>query len=215
VTLIASLFLALTINCAIFYKVTKPLKTYTSDPEENQMLSSEDRELLAHDREGKTLLTAENYTAKDKLLDRMSDWYSGSLYHVVSTRRVRLAFVFLPLVLLIFTFVFLSPQIGFKLFPSGDNPYIEFSLTAKEGTTSESMEKYVESILPTLSSIPEIKNYALEVRDRGIDMSVILHKKVERDAKGQRNSFEVEQEITSGLAFLESLGLKVEGKVQA
>ena len=44
-----------------------------------------------------------------------------------------------PVLLIVLTFVFLAPSIGFKLFPSGDNPNVSFSITDREGTDTQAM----------------------------------------------------------------------------
>ena len=34
--------------------------------------------------------------------------------------------IWAPIAALVLTFVFLAPSIGFKLFPSGDNPFLQY-----------------------------------------------------------------------------------------
>ena len=53
-TLIAALFLALTVNTTLFYKLSRDKKTYVKRSEDEKHLP-EDDVLLAHDRQGKTL----------------------------------------------------------------------------------------------------------------------------------------------------------------
>jgi multidrug efflux pump subunit AcrB len=59
----------------------------------------------------------------------MSGWYYKKLYYFVSRTYLRLLSIFVPIILLIASFVFLSPIIGFTLFPATDNNIITLRLT--------------------------------------------------------------------------------------
>jgi hydrophobic/amphiphilic exporter-1 (mainly G- bacteria), HAE1 family len=113
--------------------------------------------------------------------------------------------------LLILSFIFLAPRIGFKLFPSWDNEFMNIGITSKIGSTTDSLKPILGNVDLIISSIPEIRNYTLEANWNSVDISVRTVKKSER----KRNSFEIEDEINAKLAYLKELWYTVESKVQA
>lgn len=112
--------------------------------------------------------------------------------------------------MLLATFIFLSPSIGFKLFPSGDNPFINYVIEGKQGQTTDSLAQGVSGIDSSISTIPEVKSYEMTINNNTVNMTVILTKKQERD----RDSFEVQEDIDSRLLYLKEEGYRVEGKVE-
>ena len=75
-TLLAALFLALTINSAIFLKLTRPHKHYDAshDGEFNNQ-TPEDAELLAQDREHKEPLSVEKQSFRERFFEKFSSLY--------------------------------------------------------------------------------------------------------------------------------------------
>lgn len=51
ITLLASLFISLTLNSALYYKLSKPKDRYQSDLEDAEFMPADDKLLLAHERE--------------------------------------------------------------------------------------------------------------------------------------------------------------------
>jgi|GEM_PF-4061168 len=54
------------------------------------------------------------------------------LRYLLETKLRRSLTIRLPIVAVILSFVLLAPNIGFKLFPSGDNPFANIVIEAKE-----------------------------------------------------------------------------------
>lgn len=135
----------------------------------------------------------------DRVTQYVADRYVHFLKKTLATKKSRTITYLLPVILLILSFVFLSPHIGFKLFPSGDNPFILIDIINKQGTTSDAMKPYAEHIDKVFAQLPEIKAYQINILPSTLDITVILKKKEER----QRNSFEVQDEIISKLSYLQ------------
>lgn len=57
-----------------------------------------------------------------------------------------------------------------------------------------------------IADIPEVKSYEVTVNKHNVDMSIVLVKNDERE----RDSFEIEEEISSRLNFLRENGYNVE-----
>ena len=72
------------------------------------------------------------------------------------------------------------------------------------------MAAAVSGVDTVIADIPEVKSYEITVNKHNVDMSVVLVKKDERE----RDSFEIEQEISQRLNHLRENGYNVEGKVQ-
>jgi multidrug efflux pump subunit AcrB len=82
----------------------------------------------------------------------------------------RRTIILLPIGLVILSFVTLASSIGFKLFPSGDNPNVTFAITAREGTATEAMTLVASGIDRIFAPLPEIKSYTISVRNNTIDI---------------------------------------------
>lgn len=52
------------------------------------------------------------------MIDRLTDWYTRRLNMIMKNARTRITAIIVPIILLILSFVFLSPSIGFTLFPT-------------------------------------------------------------------------------------------------
>jgi len=134
-TLLASLLLALTVNGALFAKLNKKLDYYYNDDEHDESLAimnDEEKEILYVEREDKKSIPLDDAPWLERIIDRMRDRYVTILQSVVVHSFWRKAVILLPVGLVVGSLVLLGPSIGFKLFPSGDNPNINFQITARE-----------------------------------------------------------------------------------
>jgi len=61
------------------------------------------------------------------------------------------------------------------------------------------MIRYIPTIDSAVSSIPEVKNFSYTVNNDRIILLVELFKKIEREERDMRNSFDVESQITQNL----------------
>ncbi len=214
-TLLAALFISLTINSALYYKLSKKSKTYETRDDEKEYLNDEELTLLAVEREWKEEKTAETFSRREKILDAIGKKYSVWLGKVMNNKKSRLMAILGPVGLLILSFIVLSPRLGFEFFPSGDSPFINVDISAREGTDTNAMTQYMSTIDNAISQIPEVKTYSYTIDNETITLWVELFKKTVRDKEKLRSSFDVETEITEKLALLTAQWLQVSIAVQA
>ncbi|MFA7285165.1 MAG: efflux RND transporter permease subunit, partial [Candidatus Absconditabacterales bacterium] len=216
ITLAASLFLASSINNAIFWKLNNNQKyyfkpaDYKEGEDEEILLSDEDKELLKLEQAGKEARESEDQPATDKFINKIAHRYSTKLHRILERRFWRRRSYIGPVVALILSFILLSGSIGFTLFPSGDNEFMNIAIETKQGATTESMIGLAPKISQIISSIPELRNFNITVSNNTISIAVRLVKKNQRD----KNSFEVQDDILAQLAYLKEKGYIVESKVQ-
>ncbi|MDP2670229.1 MAG: efflux RND transporter permease subunit [bacterium] len=110
ITLIAVLFIALTLNSALYYKLNKPGKTYVPDPTAEQFIPEEERQILAEERKKKQAIQ-EATGRRQRILDKMSEKYKQFISHFLVSKRNRRLSIFLPLIGVMLTFVLLAPGI--------------------------------------------------------------------------------------------------------
>lgn len=211
ITLLASLFISLTLNSALYYKLNKPKLTYEAKAGDFEYMRKEDLELLEIEREGKTEQEETTLPRRERMLDAMANRYSKQVWKIMKSARSRIISILSPIVLLILSFVFLSPFIGFNLFPSGDGDSMNFTLTSKKGTTSDAMEKTIVEVDKILASVPEVKTYYYSIKNNVVSISVELLRKDDR----KRDSFQIEKDLNVKLDFLLSKWIKVESAVEA
>lgn len=213
-TLLASLFLSLTVNGALFARFNKRLPYYYNDDEHDESLmimSPEEKEILYHEREGKESIPVANAPWLEQKIDYMREYYVSLLRSILKSKFLTKVTIWWPVGLVFATFIFLAPSIGFKLFPSGDNPTINFELTAREGTDVSEMADIVSGVDVFISQIPELKSYMIDINNTKVDIWLNLINKEDRD----RDSFDIQAQVESGLSYLKTQGYKFEGKVQA
>lgn len=211
ITLLASLFLSLTVTSAIFMLLTKDKKDYREDENEKKTLWEKEKELLDFDRAWKIAKTWERSNIRMKIFEWLSDIYFNSLKFILSWRLIRLIFIIFPVIILFFTF-----KLGtwFTLFPASDNRNAVIEIEAKDGRNSESMEKYIATLEKKLSEVPEIKNFKINVSWNKISSNVELFKKDYRENAWLKNSFKVEKDISDKLEIFREDWLKVTTKVE-
>jgi len=214
VTLIAALFISLTINPAIFYLTTKNKKYFVSDRDEEKYLSQIEKTLLHLEREGKAEKRNDETTLRHKYMDILGEYYKHFLEKFLQNKKSRWITILTPIVLLIISFPLLAPQIWFKLFPSWDNPYIFIDISSSIWSNDSVLLPYEQQIDQILSNIQEIENYYYSLENNEIKISVELFSKEERKEKWRRHSFDVEKELGEKMAYMRSSGLKVELKWQ-
>lgn len=214
-TLVAALFIALTINAALFYKLSKNKIRYIAHPKTEKYMTPEDRALLAEERSGKESKDSSHLSLRQRLLEQLNDNYEKILHKFLGSRRSRLLSVLVPILLLFFTFFTLSPRIGFTLFPASDNNRFDMVMTTKVGSTSEETAVWIPFIESVLGAIPELKLYHISANNNKINVVVDLLNKNDRKKQGLRNVFDVEQDVAEKLTFLQHEGVRVESTVLA
>lgn len=96
-------------------------------------MNEAERELLEEERKGKEVRKRETEPWFEKMLDKyLTAPYIHILKKTIDRKKWRKISIWAPIAILIATFIFLSPSIGFKLFPSGDNPFITYAIEGKQ-----------------------------------------------------------------------------------
>ena len=114
------------------------------------------------------------------------------MWKFIASRASRILALTLPLFILALTFIFLSPKIGFVLFPASDEGIINISVEAKTWTDKSALEEYIPQIEQVLSSFEEMKVYYVSVSGNTISVSVELLDSNVRDDRNMLSVFEVE-----------------------
>ncbi|NOZ44814.1 MAG: efflux RND transporter permease subunit [bacterium] len=210
VTLIAALLISLTINSALYYKLSKSHRYFEDELIDPQYMKKEDMILLKEERKGKKKKTKISLAIREKLLDRFSDRYARLIAKIMQDSKTRLKAIAWSLGIFIITMLFVSAQIGFKLFPSSDNGQITITTSAKKGTIQEAMQKYGQQIDDILTQIPEINVYSYQINKETITTSVELLKKTERHKKHLRSANNLATDLDLSFDPLRSEGLEVD-----
>lgn len=212
VTLVAALFLALTINSAIFFKLNKAKKTYEKQEWEDDFLSEEDKEVLAYHRKWKIQKDFSNNGrwVREKVFDKICNIYEDFLKKYLSKKIYRLSGFLIPVLALILTIFFLSPKIWFELFPSGDNPWIEVSVSWRPSLVKEEMKENAQIVDQKISQTPEVKWYTVEVNWNKVDGFIELYSKNYRENNNMRYSDKVWDDLSDSFSILEKKWLKVD-----
>ena len=210
ITLLASLFISLTVTPAIFFKMNKDKNTYQKDEESESLMDETAKVILDADRQEKTEIIkkeekSESSSYRDKILDKLVDRYDKKIRKVVENKKSRALRVILPIVILVFTLLFVSTNLGFLMMPADDNEQMGITLKAEAGITEDKIREKAEGYHEVLASIPELENYQASIKGNKISISLKLVEKSQRD----RTSFEVEDELTEKLNFLKEKGFEV------
>jgi len=209
-TLLWALILSLTLATALFYKLSKKKTSYHADEKFESTLSNEEKQFLAHERQGKKKTTAETRNFREKFLDYLGWKYYSLLLTFLHSRKSRLLSIFIPFILLILSFVILSPKIWFTLFPASDEGVINISIEGEQWSNKEALVQYIDTIETTLSSFEEMKVYYVTLSSNVISVYVELTDSKVRQKSWLKDVFQVEEEILEGLNPLRSDGLLVE-----
>ena len=208
-TLLAALLLSLTVSSALFIKFVKDTKYYHKDEKLESTFSKTQTEYLENERKWKIIRKHEKLSLRIRLLTKLWLKYYEILEKIVISRKARLYLIIVPVILLIFTFVFLSPKIGFTVFPSTDNSIITGTIETKEWTDKKVLEKYLGIIDEAIYKYPEVKVYYSSINWNAISIYVELLERGIRIDKKMKNVFEIETLIAEDLKYLESEWLLV------
>lgn len=222
--LVAALFFSMSTNSALFYKLTKSRKNYQETKDD---LLDIDKELLEIDREWKEPLNSSKNSIRRKFLDTLWSIYYNILWFLVWSRLFRILSIFVPIILIIVSLLFLSPRIWFTLFPWWWNPFLQWKIDWKNGLDKEVMVKYLSWVDNILSEIPEIKLYKVTLNNNSISLFIELYENEKRwiisniwklvwlgndieDQSKYRESFEVENLINEKFEYFNSFWLNAQ-----
>ena len=178
VTLLASLFISLTITPALFFKSSREKKLFTPNPDAELTLTEDEKFILAQDRGDKVEKTESSQRSwRDKIFDPLNARYDKHLGTILQSAGKRVIVVIIPLVITIFTMWLVSPQLGFIMMPSSDSEYLTISLTAKVGLTKETIKEKSQEIHQIFNSIPELVNYTSTIKGNKVDILLRISKK--------------------------------------
>ncbi|MDQ7022494.1 MAG: efflux RND transporter permease subunit [Candidatus Gracilibacteria bacterium] len=209
ITLSAALFLSLTLSSAIFVIIMKDSKYFIKEDKIERNLDKSDLDLLIEDRKGKEEKSGEKHDLREKFLEKLGNLYSSLMHKIFSSTLAKISFLISPVILLVLTFIFLSPLIGFTVFPPSDQGIIQMTLKGQEGIREENMKKYLNPLNDVLNKFPEIKTFSSNISGNTISTFIDLHDLEIRDKAGQMNSMELEGIISKQLSFLKTEGIEI------
>lgn len=204
ITLVAALFLSLTLASALFITLMSSKKTYHKEEKIERNMREDDLELLIKDREFKIEKKLEKLSLRERFLNYLWILYENTLHKIFSNSFIKYSFVLVPIILLIWSFVFLSPKIGFVLFPSTDEWVINIDIEWQTWAKEDSMEKYITQIDNILSKTEEIKVFYTTVTWNKISVYIDLFDVKIREEKWLLSSASLEKKLEKELLFLKS-----------
>lgn len=92
-TLLATLFLALSVNSSLFLRISKNHNWFIRNPFAEKHMPPEQIALLAEERKGKDQRPIESQTYRESLLERIENWYEETLKWSMETMRRRRLFI--------------------------------------------------------------------------------------------------------------------------
>ena len=208
-TLVAALFLSLTLSSALFISFVKSKKTFHVDKKSEESFSETEKLFLESQRKIKQEVKEDNKSIREKIL-----WFIWSLYYsklefIISKLYRKVIVITLPIFLLLLSFIFLSPKIWFVLFPSSDEWVINVSIEGKSWLNEEFMSQYLDVIDESIIDTKELKVYTVDISWNTISIYIELINKNIRKDLWLKSVFEVEDDIYTKLSKLESYGLNV------
>lgn len=213
-TLVAALFLSLTISSTLFIKLVNNGKTYHKDDKLEETFSEEQKEFLEYQRRWKIETHSDKMSTREKVLSKMGQKYYDILEKLILSAKKRILVMVAPIILLIWTFIFLAPQIWFVLFPSTDEWVINITIESQEWSSEDALEQYLPIIDKAIAPYEELKVYSTTISGNNISVYVELLNTLERQTLWLKDVFTVSTEITDKLTFLESQGLSVSVETQ-
>lgn len=205
------LILALTVNSALYLLFVKRKTTYTENETTLEYANADERELLALEREGKKKVEEKEAPLRIRVIHNVTEWYKRVLRNFLEHTALRRLSIFLPVAFFIFWLFFLSPIVGFELFPASDNGIASFTIEWPVGIKTEAMAASLGDWGQYFTGYPEIDYVSSSIHGNTVNITVQLTKKWVRKSLGQRDVFEIEGLIAKKLATLESRGFKVTG----
>lgn len=99
VTLVASLFISLTITPTLFYKASRRSATYFVNSEMEALLEPDAKLILEEERKGKERIAVSEGGWRERWLNAIVSWYDRSVSWILATAKRRVAIIVLPLFL--------------------------------------------------------------------------------------------------------------------
>ncbi len=214
-TLLAALVLSLTLSSWLFVKLIRQKPYYIREPKLEANLSKEDTLLLEIERKWREARDEDKLGIRDSILWKLGSRYTKILLRILQSPILSLSIIVVPIILMVVTFISLSPKIGFTLFPATDEWVLNIEVTARQGTDKDYFVQFIDDIDEKLSSYEEIEVFYTSISDNLLSLSVNLYDAQERKEKGQRDIFLIEELLIQDLEPLASQWLQVNIAKQA
>lgn len=206
---IVALILSLTLAIPFFAKFAKKSNTYSIDSWYESRISPDEKKILQQERMWKKKISIHAEWERFSLLYKIDFFYYKLLKKFISSKLLRLSSIFVPIFLLILTFIFLAPRIGFILFPSTDEWIITMSIEAKTWMNKEALTEYIPQVETFIKKYEELKVFYINLSWNKINVSVELTDAKQRQKDNKRDVFTIEKLITDDFKYFETKGLKV------
>ncbi len=210
--LASGLFLALTVNNALYLLFAKRKNTYVSDETAIEYAEEEEKELLALERLWKEEIKLW-IPLRIRVIHTCTEWYKHTLRAFLENTFIRRLFIFIPIVLFILSFIFLAPRIWFELFPADDQWIISFNIEWETGLRTEDMENQINDIALILKKYKEIDYYTINTINNKTSINLQLYEKEERKKNWLMSVFDLEKVLLKDFSIYEQKGLKVNSEV--
>ena len=211
--LATGLVLALTVNSALYLLFVRRKNEYVDNPHATEYATDEEKELLLLEREGKTRIAEAEAPLRIRTIHSITEWYKRVLRNFLEHTSLRRSSIFIPVVLLVLSFVFLAPKIGFNIFPTDDNAYTSFTITWPIWQKTEVTEKDISGIEAIFVGYPEIKYTNISINENIVSAAVQLTKRDVRKEQKQRDVFSIEKILLEKLSIYEQKWYKVVSEV--
>ena len=132
VTLVAALIISLTINSALYFKLSKAQKYFEESSVDRKYMRAEDQILLDQDRAHKQEKPDTHKSWRDRFLDVFSLRYAKLISKIMESSKSRLGAIAAALGLFVLSVVVIAPRLGFSLFPQNDNGWMNIYITAQK-----------------------------------------------------------------------------------
>lgn len=139
--LATGLILALTVNSALYLIFVKRRNSYVDDPHAIEYATDEEKELLLLEREGKERIDEYKAPLRIRLIHKMTSAYKNILRLFLESTILRRTAIIIPIILLVLSFIFLAPKVGFDIFPGDDNAMTTFTVTGPIGQKTDITKK--------------------------------------------------------------------------
>ncbi len=211
--LATGLVLALTVNSALYLLFVKRWKTYIDNPHAIEYATDEEKELLILEREGKERIGVGHIPLRIRIIHAITEWYKKMLRNFLEHTYLRRLAIFIPVLLLVLSFMFLAPAVWVEIFPGDDNWSTSFTVTGPVWQKTEITKKDLKWISDIFVWYPEIRYSTISINGNTADISVQLTKKKERESKKERDVFTIEKILFTELQRFESIWYKVVSSV--
>ena len=212
--LATGLVLALTVNSALYLLFVRPKKEYVDNSHATEYATDDEKELLIIERQWKIRIEDAKVPLRIRTIHLVTEWYKKTLRNFLEHKKIRRLSIFLPVILLVLSFIFLAPIVGLEVFPSDDNNIINITVEWPVGQRTEVMAKSVSGIAEVFSGYSEIDYVTINTNQNTTTIWVQLINKKIRKANGEMDVFTLEKLFLEKLHPFEEKGLKVVVEVQ-